>query len=96
MNIKSTIIASTLFAASVISAPIVAHESGVNQVITTMVKQALQAASSEIEVQIDKTIISAGNVLSLDNDIPVGQVTIVDIPDETVSTKVDKKTDAND
>ncbi|WP_371195385.1 hypothetical protein [Glaciecola sp. SC05] len=96
MNIKSTIIATTLIVASALSAPAFAQDNAVNQVLTGMVKQAFSAASNEIEIQIDKTIITAGNMLSLNNEDAKGEVTITDIVNVETSKPAKQKVESNE
>ncbi|MFC4701706.1 hypothetical protein ACFO4O_16235 [Glaciecola siphonariae] len=79
MNIKSTIVATTLIAASAFSAPAFSQENPVNQILSSMLKQAVSSASYEIDNQVEKNILSTGNLLSLDNDAPKGKVVITDI-----------------
>jgi hypothetical protein len=79
MNIKSTAIALTLVAASAVSAPVSAQEDQVKQILNNMVSQALNVASSEIENTIDKSVITAGHMLSLNTEEKKGEVIITDI-----------------
>lgn len=95
MNINSTIIATTLIAASTLSAPAFAQDNTVNQLLTGMVKQALSAASNEIEIQIDKTIITAGNMLSINSEDAKGEVTITDISNLETSKPAKQNVESN-
>lgn len=91
MNTKSIIFATVLFTSSAFSAPLLAQEGGVQQILSHMVKQAVSAASQEIEEQIDKVVITSGNMLSLEDVSVKGKVAIVDI----ASTKTDRQVKQN-
>jgi hypothetical protein len=79
MKIHTSAIALTLLAASTMSASVTAKESQVKQILNTMVSQALAVASNEIETSVDKSVITAGHMLSLDAEAQQGKVTITDI-----------------
>lgn len=79
MNIKSSAIVFTLVAASAVSTPVLAQESQVQQVLNNMVSQALNVASQEIDNTIEKSVISAGHILTLDTEAVKGKVIVTDI-----------------
>ena len=79
MKIKTTAIATTLLLAASVSSSVNAQESAVHQILSSMISQALDSAATEIDHQVDKSIISAGHMLSLDSSEPKGKVTITDI-----------------
>jgi hypothetical protein len=95
MNTKLIVAATTLIVASSISAPAFAQESEVQQILTNMVKQAVNAASNEIEVQIDKVIISSGNILSLESEVSKGKVVITDIASKNTSKEAEQNSESS-
>jgi hypothetical protein len=98
MNIKSTAIAFTIVAASAVSSPVLAQDSQVQQVLNKMVSQALNVASQEIDNTIEKSVISAGHILTLKTGLPKSKVIVTDIMkvEETKETKDRKDTKATE
>jgi hypothetical protein len=96
MNIKSAITMTTLIATFAVSAPVIAQENSVHQLLTGMIKQAVNSASDEIDLQIDKSLITAGNMLSIHSEAPKGNVTITDIANVNAKKDVNQTLSPDD
>lgn len=96
MNTKTSLIALTLLSAATVSSPATANENPVNTILSAMVKQAVSSASTEIENQIDKTIITTSHLLSLNGEQVIGTVTITDLPAIKIEEKESEKTDISE
>ncbi|MBT1451133.1 hypothetical protein KJ365_09595 [Glaciecola sp. XM2] len=79
MNTKTSIIALTLLATSSAACVANANETAVSQIVTSMVKQAVSSVSQEIDTQIDKTVLTANHLLSVNGEQVLGTVTITDL-----------------
>lgn len=91
MNIKSTIIASTFMASSAFATPALAQDNSIHKLLGGMIQQAIESASNEVELQIDKAIITSGNMLSLSSEVTKGTVTITDVEAESQSKLPNKQ-----
>nr|WP_136252652.1 hypothetical protein [Ningiella ruwaisensis] len=78
MNIKRTFIATAAIITASVSAPSLAQDSGVNQILSAMIKQAVSSAATEIDNQIETNILRSGNAISIE-DLPATKVTITDV-----------------
>jgi len=74
-------LAATIFvSACALSTNVNAHESALEQIVSNIVASGIKNVSNEIEVQLDKTILTVSNNLSLDTaPVPANKVTITDI-----------------
>jgi hypothetical protein len=79
MNIKTSIIALSIASTSLFTHQVQASENAVNQILTNMVKQAVTSASNEIENQVDKSLLTASHILSVNGNQVLGTVSITDI-----------------
>jgi hypothetical protein len=79
MNIKTSIIALSIASTSLFTYQVEAGENAANQILTNMVKQAVTSASNEIEIQVDKSLLTASHMLSINGNQVLGTVSITDI-----------------
>lgn len=91
MSIKRTAL-TTLFATAIVcAAPVQAQESHVERVLSTMVSQAMQNVTAEINEEVQKSILTSAYNFSfakpVDPTAPATKVTITDIASAKTTAK---------
>ncbi|AEP28958.1 hypothetical protein [Brumicola nitratireducens] len=91
MSIKRTAL-TTLFATAIVcAAPVQAQESHVERVLSTMVSQAMQNVTAEINEEVQKSILTSAYNFSfakpVDPTVPATKVTITDIASAKTTAK---------
>ncbi len=96
MNTSRKIAAITLLTTCAFASNANAHESPIEQIVSHMVKSAIENVNHEIEVQLDTNLLSASNILfTNDPSAPSGSVKIIDLAALNAKDS-SKNTDASD
>lgn len=97
MKLNQTIAALFLVSACAISTQANAQESALEQIVTSYVKSALNEVSNDIDIQIEKSLLTASNMVSFDPEpVPANKVRIVDIALVELESKDEEEKSAPD
>lgn len=90
MKFNQKLAALFLVSAGALSTQAVAHESGLEQIVSNLVSNTMNNVSFEIQQQVENITLSASNVTSYDaSESKVGNVVITDLANTDVSETKD-------
>ncbi|MFW8592459.1 hypothetical protein ACOI22_16775 [Glaciecola sp. 2405UD65-10] len=97
MKLNQTIAALFLVSACAISTQANAQESALEQIVTSYVKSALNEVSNDIDIQIEKSLLTASNMVSFDPEpVPANKVNIVDLVLVDIESEDDEEKSESD
>ena len=80
MTFSQNIAATVLISACALSTNVNAEETALEQIVSNLVANALHTANNQIEIQIEKTLLTASNSISVENEsVPANRITITDL-----------------
>lgn len=93
MKLSQKLAAVVFVSACALSTSVTAHESALEQIVSNIVNTAVTNANNEIEIQLEKTLLTASNSISVNNEsVPANRIKITDL----VATKNTQETEQQD
>lgn len=97
MKLNKKLAALFLVSTCAVSTTLNAQESGLEQLVSTYVKSAVNAVSNDIDNQLEETLVSATHYISFNTEeIVKTKVTITDLADEALEDEKEHEVELNE